>query len=210
MPPVLLPLAADGLVLGAPISLANATETAPLTPDDAIAIIAYYPAQAEPDLVEAAASRLASDFKPCGRVGRPGAASIEYFTRAEIPCALLFAEDPLAVSYDNGVILANVLLDLGNDSLGAYLLWNKLPEDAHGVSIQVFDLDGAKVAGSDFTIRHDALSRHRLNIAPLEPGDYDVKLVLYHYETHASVAGVAVNSQERFERLLAIGSITID
>ena len=210
MPPVALPLSADGIALGAPISLADASDRDQLLPDDGIAIIAFYPAHAEPGLVETAAGRLASELKSCGRIEGPDAAAIEYFARREIPCALLISDDPLAVSYDNGVFLANVLLESDGKELETSLLWNKLPDDAHGVSIQLFDQAGEKVAGSDFTIRHDSLSRHQLDLSPLAPGDYEVKLILYHYETRASVAGVAVNAKARFERELEIGSVTKD
>ena len=207
--PLALKLAADGIVLGAPIPLANLTEGDQLLPDDGIAIIAFYPAIEENDAVEAAASRLEGALKSCGRIGKPGAA-IEYFTRAEIPCALLLSDDQLAVSYENGVFLANVLLHDDGEQLETFFLWNKLPEEAHGLSIQLFDKAGEKVAGSDFTIRHDALSRRRLDLWPLDPGDYTVKLILYHFETRASVAGVALSAQARFERELEIGSITIE
>ncbi len=207
--PLALKLAADGIVLGAPISLANATDRDQLLPDDGIAVIAFYPAHAEARLVKTAASRLASELKSCGRIEKP-AAAIEVFTRAELPCALLISGDPLAVSFENGVFLSNVLLKTDGEGLETFLLWNKLPEDAHGVSIQLFDQDGLKLAGSDFTIRHDSLSSRRLDISSLERGDYTVKLILYDFETRASVAGVAVNMQSRFERELEIGSITID
>ena len=208
--PLALKLAADGIVLGAPIALANASDVDLLLPDDGIAIIAFYPAQAETNLIEAAASRLASVLKSCGRFEEPGAAAIEYFTRSEMPCALLINDDPLAVSFDNGVILADVLLESDSEGLEIFLLWNKLPDEAHGVSIQVFNRDGAKVANSDFTIRHDSLSPHRLELTSLDSGDYTVKLILYHYETRASVAGVILGAEARFERELEIGSITID
>ncbi|MCY3917921.1 MAG: hypothetical protein OXG49_18110 [Chloroflexi bacterium] len=208
--PVALKLSADGIVLGAPISLANATDGDQPLPDDGIAIIAFYPAPADTDMVQTAASRLASELKSCGRIEKTGAAAIVYFTKAEIPCALLFSDNPLAVSFENGVFLGNVLLKSDGEALETYLLWNKLPDLAHGVSVQLFDQAGAKVAGSDFTIRHDSLSRHRLDLPPLEPGDYSVKLILYHYETRASVAGIVVSAQSRFGRELEIGSIPIE
>lgn len=208
--PLALKLFADGMVLRAPISLANVADDDRLLPDDAIVLIAFYPVHAEKDLIETAASRLARKLKSCGRIEKPGAAVTEYFTRAEVPCALLLSDDQLAVSYENGVSLANVLLNDEGEQLETFLLWNKLPEDAHGVSIQLFDQDGEKVAGNDFTIRHDSLSRHLLDLSPLDPGDYTLKLILYHYETRASVAGIVVNAQSRFERELEIGSVTID
>ena len=208
--PLALKLAADGIVLGAPISLANATEGDQALLDDGIAIIAFYPAHADTDVVETVASRLAGELKPCGRIQKAGVVAIEYFTKAQIPCALLFSEDPLAASFDNGVFLANVLLKSDGEELETLLLWNKLPDVAHGVSIQLFNRAGAKIAGSDFTIRHDSLSSHRLDLRPLDPGDYTLKLILYHYETRASVAGIIVDAQSRFERELEIGSITID
>ena len=196
-------------MLGAPFSLVNAAEGAHALLDDGLVLVAFYPAHADSDVVEAAASRLAGELKTCGRIQQAGVA-VEYFTKEEIPCALLFSDDPLAVSFENGVLLANVLLKGDGEELETLLLWGKLPEVAHGVSIQLFDQAGEKIAGSDFTIRHDSLSRHRLDLPPLEPGDYSVQLILYHYETRASVAGTVLSAQARFERELEIGSITID
>ena len=212
MPPVALPVAADGIVLGAPITLAGDFDAAQLLPDKGIVLLVYYPPHTGADQAEAAASRLAKTLKSCGRAGRAGAAYIEYFTWAAIPCALLIADDPLAVSYENGVFLANAVLSVDGDrlELETVLLWNKLPEAAHGVSIQLFDQAGGKVAGSDFTIHHDALSRHRLDLSSLDDGDYALKLILYNYATGVSVPGIALSSQARFGRELDVGPISID
>ncbi len=210
MPPVALSLSADGMVLGAPISLANDIDVDQLLPDDGIVLLVYYPPDTAADLVESVASRLANNFKSCRRAGRMGAASIEYFAREESLCALLIPDDALTVSYENGMVLANVLLKTDGDRLETNLLWNKLPEAAHGVSIQIFDPLGEKVTGSDFIVRHDALSTHRLDLSSLDPGDYSVKLILYNYETRVSVPGTVTSSQARFERELEIGFITVD
>ena len=210
LPPLALAVAADGTALGAPVSLAKPTDSDHLLPDEGIALIAFYPAHSATGMVEAAAGSLANSLNSCGVRGEPGAARIEFFTRAEVPCALLFAEDPLAVRYENGVVLANILLKAEGDMLRTRLLWNKLPDKTHGVSIQAFDQTGAKAANSDFTIRHHSLSDHRLDLGALAPGVYDIKLILYNFGSGKSVPGIVIESQRPIQRELDIGRVTID
>ncbi len=209
MPPVVLPLAADGIVLGAPISLTADFNTSQLPLDEGIVLLVYYPPHTAAELVETSASRLTNSFKSCGRVGSTGTAYIEYFTRAEIPCALLLPDAALTVNYDNGVRLANALLESDGDQLDIATWWNRLPDEAHGVSIQVFDAAGVKAASGDFVIHHEPLLSHRLDLSPLDPGEYRVKLILYNYQGGGSIAGTVGGSQLRFDRELDIGSITL-
>ena len=170
----------------------------------------HNPSQLEADEWRPIGDALRQDFQACQPLVDSAELFAVYYLRDSFDCALLSSPARVAVQYDNGVQLANLLLASKGAELTIETWWTILPDDAHGVSIQLFDQAGEKVAGSDFTIRHDSLSRHQLDLSPLVPGDYAVKLILYHYETRASVAGVAVNAQARFERELEIGRITIE
>lgn len=210
LPPIALPLAYDGLALGPPVSLAHEIDIDSLLQDDGIAIAVWYPAHSAGDLAAAASGRLARELKTCGGKAGAGGARIEYFTRVEIPCDLLFGADPLAVGYENGALLANALLRVDGDMLELDLLWNALPESVHGASIQAFNRAGEKATNSDFTIHHDPLYRHRLDLSPLAPGDYDIRLILYDFASGVSVPGAVIASDTPFQRELDVGLITIE
>ncbi|MCY3917922.1 MAG: hypothetical protein OXG49_18115 [Chloroflexi bacterium] len=186
------------------------TDLNKLLSENLLFLTAYNPSQVASNDLRALDEAFAEKFQSCQPIiDRPDLVALHYLPN-NFECALVLASDPFIVDYENGVRLRHRRLELVGAELTLETWWTKLPEDAHGVSIQVFNRDGAKVAGSDFTIRHDSLSRHRLDLPPLEPGDYSVKLILYHYETRASVAGIVVSAQSRFGRELEIGSIPIE
>lgn len=210
LPPIALPLAYDGLALGPPVSLADEIDIDSLLEDDGIAVAAWYPAHTSSDLAAEARGRLARELKTCDAEAGADGARIEYFTRAEIPCELLFGDEPLAVSYANGALLANAVLRVEGDTLELDLLWNAQPDIVHGASIQAFDRAGEKATNSDFTVHHDPLYRHQLDLSPLAPGDYDIRLILYDFASGVSVSGVVIASDAPFQRELDVGLITID
>lgn len=180
-----------------------------LLSENLLILAAYDPSQVESNDRRMLAEAFAQDFQACQPIIDTDDLVARYFLRNDFECALVLAPAPFIVDYENGLRLRNQRLEFNGAELTLDTWWTKLPEEAHGVSIQVFDQAGAKIAGSDFTIRHDSLSRHRLDLPPLAPGDYIVKLILYHYESRASVAGVVASEQARFERELEIGSIMI-
>ena len=152
---------------------------------------------------------LAAGFHACRPVIDSANLVAAYYLPAGFDCALLLPDAALTVDYDNGVRLANALLESDGDQLDIATWWNRLPGEAHGVSIQIFDAAGAKAASGDFVIHHESLVSHRLDLSPLEPGEYRVKLILYNYQSGGSIAGSVSGSQLRFDRELDIGSITL-
>ena len=209
-PPMLLPLAADGALIGRPIPLLNNIQFDAPLPQDIVALFVYTPPESAQSDARDFRGPPFDDFQSCERIGRSGAAQIEFFARSEFPCGLLFPAEARAASFDNGMMLGNVLLNTDGAKLDIDLVWNRLSGDPQGVSIQVFNRGGAKVASDDFVIHHNVLARHSLDLSRLEPGAYDLKLILYSYESGASVPGVAANTGQRFERALDIGRITLD
>ncbi len=181
-----------------------------LLSDNLLFLAAYNPSQVDSTDLRALGEAFAEDFQPCPPIIDASDLVALYYLPHNFECALVLAPAPFIVDYDNGVRLRNRRLELNGAALTLETWWTSLPEDAHGVSIQVFDQSGAKVAGSDFTIRHNSLSRHQLDLRPLAPGDYTVKLILYHFESRASVSGVVASNQARFERELDIGTIAIN
>jgi len=155
-------------------------------------------------------SALANNFQACGPTIDATNLVAAYYLPAGFDCALLTAAERADVEFDNGVRLANLLYNFDGDTLSIESWWTRLPDEAHGVSIQVFDAAGAKATGGDFVIHNESLARYRLSLAALAPGEYSVKLILYNYHSGKSVAGMVAGRLTRFARELDIGIITVD
>ena len=99
--------------------------------------------------------RWRGEFQTCDAVIDSAELVAVYYLRKEYDCALLMPLAATEVLYDNRVRLSNLLRQNEGDDMVVQTWWTRLPEEAYGVSIQLFDQAGGKVAGSDVTIRHD-------------------------------------------------------
>jgi len=147
-------------------------------------------------------------FNLCRRDEHEDGSVIEHYLSREFACTLIASGQPLQVDYDNGAKLVNVSLEITQDQLALQILWSNLPSEPHSVSLQVFDAAGAKVLGQDTTIGSISLERYLVDVSDLEPGDYEVKLVFYDYESKRSVPGTVSLTGERFMRELLITTLT--
>ena len=188
-------------------SLPNPTSLSQFLDQEQLILNLRNPSQVKPDDLRPLGKALAEDFHACHPIIDSAELVAAYYLRQGYDCALISSPAPFEAQYDNGVRLANLQLVAAGDNLDIQAWWTSLPEEAHGVSIQVFDQAGEKVAGSDFTIRHESLSGHGLDLSSLAPGDYNVKMILYNYESRVSVPGTMANAQARFERELDLGVI---
>lgn len=177
---------------------------------ESLILLVYNPSQTGTAGPGALAEALANDFQACPPIIDTANLAAAYYPRAGFDCALLSVADGFEVDFDNGVRLKNWLYQLEGDYLDVETWWPRLPEEAHGVSIQVFDAADAKVAGGDFVIHHESLARHRQDIASLAPGVYSLKLILYNYQTGRSIGGSYNSAEARFDREVEIGSIVIE
>ncbi len=146
-------------------------------------------------------------FELCQRDVREDDSVVEHYLSREFSCGLVTSSQPLQVDYDNRARLVNALVEVTQDFLDVQLMWSNLPSDPHSVSLQIFNADGIKVLGQDATIGHASLTRHRLVISSLPPGNYAVKLIVYDFNTRASAPGMVVGKGARFERELEIATI---
>ena len=181
-----------------------------LLDSDQLIILTYHPSHAESEALGAIQAELSRDFRACQRFLETEGAVAEYHLRADFPCELVAAPGKFAVEYDNQLRLENLLQESDGAALNLAAWWTNKPSQAHAVSFQAFDANDNKRAGQDFTLGSKSLAHYRLDLSALEPGDYVLKLILYHYETRASVGGVVQGDQTRFERELEIGSFTIN
>ena len=153
---------------------------------------------------------LAMDYQACPPVIHAPNLIAAYYPRRGFDCALLTSDDRFKVDYAADLQLANLLYNFAGGMLTVESWWTSLPKDAHGLSIQLFNAEGAKVAGGDQLLHHHSLARHRLDLSALEPGDYQLRLIVYHSESGKSVPGLVSASQSTFQRDLNIGSITVE
>lgn len=177
---------------------------------EGLILLLYNPTQTGKDRLGPLGEAIANDFQACPPIIDAENLVAAYYPRTGFDCALLMSADRFEVAFDNGLRLANLLYTADGDSLDIQSWWTRLPADAHGVSIQIFDERGEKATGGDFVIHHESLASHRLDLSSLAPGEYSVKLILYNFESGRSVPGMVLSSQARFERALDIGSIAIE
>ena len=186
-----------------------ATYAVELLTDQFVLLLVYNPQTADPQTLRSYRDWITSRFKSCLRLVDADDAVIEYFLYEAIPCDLAIAAQPLEVRYANGIRLGNMLVESQPGLLDLYFLWTRLPAESHAFSVQAFDGDGAKVAGTDFTIGLDPLAHRRIDTSSWLKGNYDLKFILYNYESGISVPGTVTGSGVHFERELEIGRITI-
>ena len=199
---------ADGEIAAAPGAGADDADVHGLLADNSVILLVYNPQATEAEAIQSYRAWLADRFQPCRRLAETDDALVELFLDAAFPCELAFSAAPLAVRYDNGILLGNLLAESSDGALDLYLLWTRLPADAHAVSIQFIDAAGARVGGEDFVIGLEPLAHYRIDTSSLTSGDYQVKMILYDYDSGASVSGTAALSQARFDRALEITSMT--
>ena len=198
----------DGDVMSLPSPPNDAPTAADLLVGNHVILLAFNPQAATADSINDYRRWLVQRFKSCGSLTDTPTAQVEYFLDAAFPCELAVNAQPLQVIYANGIQLGNLLVAFNDGFLDIKLLWARLPEDAHAISIQFVDPDGARAGGADFVIGLEPLAQHRIDITSLPAGDYRLNLILYDYETGKSVAGVETASGSSFARALNLAPFT--
>ena len=175
-----------------------------------IVLIAYDPRHSGQPEVADYEAWVSRRFGACGVVNASDSIMVALYLRPDLPCALVNSADPLVVRYDNEARLSHLVLEQHEAYLDLYLLWTQLPEANHSASIQLFDADGSKAFNSDFVLPDELITYQRVDISTVAPGEYQVKLIVYNYETGASVPGEVISSETRFERELTLASLTVE
>lgn len=175
-----------------------------------VILIAYDPRHTDPRTLDDYEKRVSQDFAACGVLAQSDSAVVSLHLRRGFPCALATSADQLGVRYDNDAILGNLIINENGTFLDLYFLWEQLPSNKHSVSIQFIGADGSKVYNQDFVLGDEAIAHHRIDLGPLTAGDYQVKMILYDFETRVSVPGATVSGGTRFERDFEISRLSID
>ncbi len=174
--------------------------------DNQIVQVLYNTNDGDPDLL---IDETAFDgFGICQREAHDDGAVIELYVGSGFSCELVTTSAPFQIQYDNGIRLENLEIQTDQDVVDFQFMWSGLPDEAHSISLQVFDAAGEKILGQDSVIGHLTLDRQRIDISSLPPGDYRVKLILYNFDTGAIVSGTASRDGARVERALEVAAIS--
>ena len=205
------PLSAeDVLVDGDPYTDQGRNELSTVLDANSIIVLVYDPQETDAKTADDYRSWLARVFNSCGRVADTADTVIEYFLRHGFPCEIARIEESIAVDYDNGTQLGNLLSERDGSFLDIYFLWKRLPTESHSLSIQFFDGAGSKLHGQDFVIGREPLAHHRVDLSSLPLGEYSAKLIVYNFDTGRSVSGSLLHSQTRFDRELEFTAVTVE
>ena len=148
-------------------------------------------------------------YRSCGVWVDESQAQIAYYLKREIPCRLITDAQPLSADYDHGARLGNAVYEQADDTLSVYLWWHATADKRYSYTLQLFEAAGAKVAQDDSVIAGAPIDISRLDLADLPPGDYQLKLIVYDFETLESQPGMVLADGRRFERKLSLGAITV-
>ena len=172
--------------------------------------IIYDPQQIAPRNSRAYSEVLAGKLKSCEQIRKADHLAIDTHIDRDFPCALISDPDPLAVRYDNGIKLANILHNVEGELLTWYLWWSDEPVPDFAFSIQLSNDSGAKVMQLDDVIRNEPLSRHEMDISNLPPGQYRADLIVYGSETGKSQPGTILSAGDQFPRTLEVARIAVE
>ena len=133
-------------------------------------------------------------------------ARIDLYLKPTIPCEAVADQSKFEVRFDSGTRLHNMSYDLYADQIIFYLSWSNRSENPYSFSLQFFDEKGDKANQYDSVILREPVSAHSVDISSLPRGSYKTKLIVYDYETGASVGGAVIKTMQRFERELEIAT----
>ena len=172
--------------------------------------LVYNPQQTDLGSIPAYVNAFAQYYHSCGRYVEKPLSVIERYAPNDIPCALLTSPDPLAIQYDNGTELGNIVIELDSDVLHADTWWTRTDFGVNTYSLQIFDREGAPAAlQTDNLIGESGLYAFSLNISSLPAGEYVVKLIVYDTSSMKSQPGLVVGPQTHFQREVEVGSFII-
>lgn len=146
-------------------------------------------------------------FKLCEKRSLDARWALDIYLKPAIPCAAMAASRVVKVRYDQGIGLNTAYYELDGDTLELYLAWAKRTRREYAFSIQLYADDGRKSLQYDQLIEPEPLSVYQIDAASLPPGDYSVQLIVYDYESQASLGGHNTATLESFERALELGRL---
>ena len=170
----------------------------------------HNPAQTDLQAMDVYRAWFLEHYKPCARLIDQPHNRIELYVKRAIPCDLLAPANPLAIRYDNGMQLANLIVEERPDALVAHFWWAEILPGDYSISLQLFDQQGERALNQDALIIRAPYASAALDFATLPPGDYALKLIVYAFDTGASQPGLLTESNKRFQREVDIARVRVD
>ena len=198
----------DELVVQGPLFLGATIEDI-IAPNNGFWFV-HNPLETDLSLAQALQSEIIKRYRVCNKLLDRADATIDLYVKPDIPCEALGDQSKYEVRYDNGVRLHNVSFDLAANHVTFYLVWTIAPERDYSFSIQFFNELGQKAHQYDNAVFHDVVTVHGVDISSLSDGAYDMKLILYDPVSGVRENGTVIESDQRFERFLDIGTIEIE
>ena len=182
--------------------------------DSAIDLEQYHALWLLNDTLEFAAERteayqewFAERFRFCARYFEDERSAIGLYLRADILCAAMDESSAIDIRYDGGLRLRNLSSEVNAGTIRFFLAWSQDSSKTYGFSLQFFDEAGNKTLQYDNVIFRQLLGVHEIDIKPLAPGAYSIQLIVYDFESRASLGGTVSETSARFERELEIARI---
>ncbi len=148
-------------------------------------------------------------FTMCKRFHENAFSIIDYYVATTVPCDIVTNAAPFTINYDNGMVLANAVSVQTTSELRIYLRWGATIGKEYSLSLQIFDASMAKVRQLDAVISSEPLDEFSFDLSELRPGDYNVDLIVYNFDTKKSEPGIVVSTQQRFQRSLMLTRFSI-
>lgn len=140
----------------------------------------------------------------CETLRAGGALTIQQYTRADLGvCCMTNGDSPQTwVTYGNGIAVTGLhpLADVpAGESLEAVLGWSvseTVPANTYSVALHVLDDDGTLVAQTDYALPYlrAACKRATIPLTDLAPGDYQLAVIVYAWESGARLSGQVTDS----------------
>lgn len=148
-------------------------------------------------------------FKYCERLSSDATFAVDLYVKLDIPCTALDSSSALEIRYVDGVRLHNASVDVNPDKVRFYLAWTNRTTENYSFSIQFFGEDGQRALQRDSVIQPELLTRVEIETAQLPEGRYDVKLIVYDFDTGKSQSGTVQATLEQFEREFNLARIEL-
>lgn len=172
--------------------------------------LVYNPQQTDLSSIPAYTDGFAKHYHACGRYVEKPLSVVERYAPKDVPCALITAAAPLAIQYDNGTELGNIIYKLETDSLQVHTWWTRTDFGVFKYTLQVFAADGTKAGPqTDDLIGNSGFYMQRLDISSLTAGEYVLKLIVYERASLKSQPGLVTEPSRQFQRDVEVARFII-
>lgn len=148
-------------------------------------------------------------YRSCGNWLEKPKASIAFYLQHAIPCQLITDEQPFAVTYDNGTLLGNVLVEQTDAALNVFLWWHNAIHRPTNYTLQLIDSAGEAQAEVAAPIYADPLDSSQFKLADLPQGDFALRLTVRDAETGNAQPGRLLMNGRRFESEVTLHTFSL-